>query len=315
MPIEFQCPACQAALRVPDDAIGKQAKCPRCGQIVTVVGTPRHEPDFGVGPADAPPIGQPPVPPVPPDVNPYAPPQTPVSYLPPVDQGVIEPQIISFSETFSTTWQMFFDNFAPFLGMGALLFGLTLIGNILMNLVSFTFGAMEDDAAFVVLGLFMFIVLLVMIAGNMWLQGGMLRYSVELAKGMRPSFGRVFLPFDRFLGYFAVTLLLSLAVSVGFILLVIPGIILMLMFLCAPAAYLDGKAGILDSFSVSRNITRGNRLTILGLYLVSSLLVFLATAVTCGLGGLLAGPFFALLTAVIYTRCAGLFASARPPVA
>jgi len=279
------------------------------------VGTPPNEPDFGVGPAGPPPIGEPPVPPVPPDGNPYAPPQTPVSYLPPVDQGVIEPQIISFSETFSTTWKMFFDNFGPFLGMGALLFGLTFIGNILLNVVSFASMAMEDEAASVVLGIFMFVLLLVMIAANMWLQGGMLRYSVELAKGMRPTFGRVFLPFDRFLGYFAVTLLLGLAMSVGFILLIIPGIILMLMFFCAPAVYLDGKAGILDSFSVSRNITRGNRLTILGLFLVNSLLAFLATVFTCGLAGLLTAPFFALLIAVIYTRSAGLFASARPPVA
>ena len=315
MPIEFQCPACQAALRVPDTAIGKQAKCPRCGQIVTVVGAPPNEPDLGVGPAGPPPIGQPPVPPVPPDVNPYAPPQTPVSYLPPVDQGLIEPQIISFSDTFSTTWQMFFDNFGSFLGMGALLFGLTFIGNILMNLVSFTFVAMEDEAAFVVLGISMFILMLVMIAANMWLQGGMLRYSVELAKGMRPTFGRVFLPFDRFLGYFAVTLLSGLAVSVGFILLIIPGIILMLMFTCAPAVYLDGKAGVLDSLSVSTNITRGNRLTILGLFLVNFLLAFLATVLTCGLAWFLTEPFFALLTAVIYTRSTGLFASARPPVA
>jgi predicted Zn finger-like uncharacterized protein len=183
MPIEFQCPACQATLRVPDSAIGKQAKCPRCGQIVTVVGAPPNEPDLGGGPAGPPPIGQPPVPPVPPDVNPYAPPQTPVSYLPPVDQGVIEPQIISFSDTFSTTWQMFFDNFGPFLGMGALLFGLTFIGNILMSVVNFTFVAMEDEAAFVVLGISMFILMLVMIAANMWLQGGNATLQCGIGQG------------------------------------------------------------------------------------------------------------------------------------
>lgn len=36
MPIEFRCPQCQRLLRVGDDAVGKQAKCPACGTLAQV---------------------------------------------------------------------------------------------------------------------------------------------------------------------------------------------------------------------------------------------------------------------------------------
>ena len=36
MPIEFQCAACQTAIRTPDGTEGKPARCPQCGAVVTV---------------------------------------------------------------------------------------------------------------------------------------------------------------------------------------------------------------------------------------------------------------------------------------
>ena len=37
MPIEFQCP-CGKTLRTPDDTAGRQAKCPACGNVLTIPG-------------------------------------------------------------------------------------------------------------------------------------------------------------------------------------------------------------------------------------------------------------------------------------
>lgn len=314
MPIEFQCPLCQAILRVSDDAVGKRAKCPRCGQIVTVAASQPGDQSFGSGPALPPAFGVPPVPPRVPEVNPYAPPQTPVSYVLPIDRGVIQPQIISFSDVFNTTWRLFFDNFGVFLGMAAIVLGVSVVGNIILDTSAVVISAAEDEAAAVVFVALFILLMLVSILVNSWIQGGILRYSIELAKGMKPTFGRILLPIGDFLGYFVVGLFMGLAVFAGLILLLIPGIIVALMFCCATSVFLDGKAGIFESFAVSRDITRGNRLTIFGLFLVNSVLAFLATLFTCGLAGLLALPFFALLQAVIYTKCAGLFASARPPI-
>ncbi len=36
MPIEYRCPSCSKLLRVPNDAAGRQAKCPACGASTTV---------------------------------------------------------------------------------------------------------------------------------------------------------------------------------------------------------------------------------------------------------------------------------------
>ncbi len=36
MPIDFPCPICQKLLRVPDEAAGKQARCPQCSSVVPV---------------------------------------------------------------------------------------------------------------------------------------------------------------------------------------------------------------------------------------------------------------------------------------
>ncbi|MCS7305211.1 MAG: zinc-ribbon domain-containing protein [Thermoguttaceae bacterium] len=38
MPIDFRCPICTKLLRVPDGAAGRQAKCPACGNVITIAG-------------------------------------------------------------------------------------------------------------------------------------------------------------------------------------------------------------------------------------------------------------------------------------
>jgi hypothetical protein len=72
MPIEFRCPQCQKLLRVGDDAAGKQAKCPGCGDPVTVP-APGASPHGG---ANDPFMAPPPVPPQTFTDNPYAAPLT-----------------------------------------------------------------------------------------------------------------------------------------------------------------------------------------------------------------------------------------------
>jgi len=85
MPIEFQCPTCQARIRTPDEAAGKSARCPQCGSVSIVPGTP---PAYAVGsPAEKPlpaptnPFAEQSLPYAIP-LNPYASPVAPTSTLP-----------------------------------------------------------------------------------------------------------------------------------------------------------------------------------------------------------------------------------------
>ena len=85
MPIEFQCPTCQARIRTPDEAAGKSARCPQCGGVSIVPGTP---PAYAVGLPTEKPLPAPPNPfaeqPLPYAIplNPYASPVAPTSTLP-----------------------------------------------------------------------------------------------------------------------------------------------------------------------------------------------------------------------------------------
>lgn len=70
------------------------------------------------------------------------------------------------------------------------------------------------------------------------------------------------------------TLILSLVVGLASILLIIPGIILALMWwVYIPAIVVEGK-GIFDSFSRSRELTRGRRWHIFGLLVIVFVLAF-----------------------------------------
>lgn len=73
MSIEYSCPTCQARVRTPDGSAGKSARCPQCGGVSVVPGTPaayapglREEQQ----PTQQPPLQQQPLPQPPP--NPFA---------------------------------------------------------------------------------------------------------------------------------------------------------------------------------------------------------------------------------------------------
>ena len=50
MPYTVACSSCDAELRIPDNAIGRTFKCPKCGKPVTmdVAAAPRVEPPISV---------------------------------------------------------------------------------------------------------------------------------------------------------------------------------------------------------------------------------------------------------------------------
>lgn len=67
-----------------------------------------------------------------------------------------------------------------------------------------------------------------------------------------------------FLKYLAATILISLAVILGFILLIVPGIILALMFMFATYIVIDRGQGPIEAMKESRRITSGHKWQLLG---------------------------------------------------
>src|SRR5690242_15410121 len=69
MTIEFHCSQCNQLLRVPETAIGKQARCPECQALMVVpAGAVATPPQVGAGEFGG---GLPLVPPTPPPAHPF----------------------------------------------------------------------------------------------------------------------------------------------------------------------------------------------------------------------------------------------------
>jgi uncharacterized membrane protein len=72
-------------------------------------------------------------------------------------------------------------------------------------------------------------------------------------------------PFWKYLG---ASILLALAVAIGFVLLIVPGIILGLMFMFTTFVVIEHELGPIDAMSESHRLTRGHKWQLLGFVLL-----------------------------------------------
>jgi hypothetical protein len=117
-------------------------------------------------------------------------------------------------------------------------------------------------------------------------QAALTRATVTAIEGKRATFGeslstaiRVIVPL------IVLTILFTLGIAAGFILLVIPGIILILMWAVAVPALVIERQGVFAAFRRSSELTKGSRWKILGLFLVL-LVTYWLLSMVAGLIGL-----------------------------
>jgi uncharacterized membrane protein len=114
--------------------------------------------------------------------------------------------------------------------------------------------------------------------------------TVELSALWHPQ------PFWKFLG---ASILVGLAVGIGFVLLVVPGLIAMVLFMFATFIVIDRGLGPIEAMKESMRIGRGHRWTLLGLVAVL-LLIVIAGFVAVFVGILVAMPISTLAFAHAY---------------
>jgi uncharacterized membrane protein len=108
-------------------------------------------------------------------------------------------------------------------------------------------------------------------------------------------------PFWTFLG---TSILTTLAVVIGFVLLIVPGIIAMLFFMFSTLLVIDRGLGPIEAMKESMRITAGNRWPLLGL-LCLLLLILLAGALALVVGLLVAMPVATLAFVHAYRVLSG----------
>jgi hypothetical protein len=131
-----------------------------------------------------------------------------------------------------------------------------------------------------------FISSLIGLAISALVQGALTRAVVSANEGKRASFGeclsaavRVLLPL------IGLSILFGIGVTLGFVLLIVPGIILLLMWAVAVPALVIERDGIFAAFSRSAQLTKGAKWKIFGLFLVLLVIYWLLSFVL-GLVGL-----------------------------
>ena len=121
---------------------------------------------------------------------------------------------------------------------------------------------------------------LIMLVISALVQGALTRAVVSANEGRKATFGeslstgvRVLLPL------IGLSILFGIAVAIGFILLIVPGVILLLMWAVAVPSLVVERSSVFGAFSRSSELTKGSRWKILGLFLVLAVIYWLLSLV------------------------------------
>jgi len=285
-------------LRTGDETAGKHAKCPQCGAVMTIPATSVAPPPLApLGGGDPQPAGSAGT------ANPY---QSPAPFVPlgaGQAPGRITPTVLDLSDIYSRTWNIFKEQWGmcvvAILLVWAISFGVNFIVGFGVNLVGVATKS-KSIHTFLMgitnLGTSLF---------GVWLGIGQAKYFLKVARGQAAEIGDLFSGAPLFINILLGSMLVGVIVLVGLLALVVPGVILALMFSQFYFLILDRNVPVLESLSQSKELTNGNKLTLLLISLVGGLAGMALIIVTCGLGILAVAPFFSLMAPVIYLTITG----------
>jgi len=141
--------------------------------------------------------------------------------------------------------------------------------------------------------------------GALILQGTVIYGAVTDLNGKRATLGAsLSIGLRSFLPLLGIGILFGIAVGVGFVLLVVPGLMLLVAWAVAIPAYVVERPGIIAAFGRSAELTRGNRWRIFALFLLYFVALIIVEAVFGVFGTaskLAAGGSVPLLTAMVVT--------------
>jgi Uncharacterised protein family (UPF0259) len=137
--------------------------------------------------------------------------------------------------------------------------------------------------------------------------GALLGREVDVSASYRYAFSRLG-------GLIVLALLVALIVGVGFILLIIPGIIFLVFLSMSVPAFIVERRGVTDSISRSWNLVSGSWWHVFGTIIVAAILAGIVNGILTAIGGstfigvwilsaiaqIITAPFVALVSVVLY---------------
>lgn len=321
MAIEFNCPHCEKFLSTSEDRAGRKAKCPGCGEVVTVPGLEVPAPDDELDDD---------LPPPPPKGNLR---DTRAKVACPMCGGEVlaaakrckhcgeqlspaggddsgsgatgELTKIEAGDVISSSWKVYMKNLAPCL-VGSLIVNiLSQLATIPQQIIPGLVMGEGDDPTGVLIGVGLLLAFIAMsFCFGAFLQIGLCQIFLKAARGEDPQIGEIFGGGKFFLRYAISLILFSIAVGIATAFCIIPGILVASMFF--PFAYVliaEDSKGI-DCFSRAQEITKGNLLQIFVLFLAAAGINLLGVLALC-VGAIFTLPLTQLFTAVAYLKMTG----------
>ena len=325
MPIEFSCHRCSAVLRVGEDAAGKQAKCPSCGEVSQV--------PQAVAASPAPPEptafdslqGSSPGSQLDRD-NPYAAPGVQPSEV--LARGEVRPSVMDLGEVINHSWNLYTGQFGLVLGVVLLSIGISIgVGFVLQGIS--TAAMFADPQAG---NLVSFATSILRSIVDIWLAAGIAIFMLNVCFGRPATINDLFSGAPFLLRIVLAYLLLGLlclaiwavcsgpAALIGYLagqgdgaaigtiagsaISAVPIIIVTLTYSQLRFLIIDQKLGVMDAFQMSRTITTGNRLLLFVLYIFQAF-VGLAGCLACFIGIIFAIPYIEMTKAVAYVTISG----------
>lgn len=337
MTIEFSCSHCDKVLKTSDDKAGRRAKCPQCGEPITVPAAetpaddgfdgfdeveesvPEQE-SFLAGDAI-------------PEENSFLAGQTTdcpmcgeavpagASKCPACGETLKatsrsggkrwEPRIMNISDVFSRSWEVYKANLGlaiavPLVAGVIYMFGAFVIGMIMglmqVALVGGNPGNPGQGGDIGVALLFAMIQNIFVYSIYFYLQLGGQMVFLQLVRGENPEFSVLFNGGPYFLRMFACSIIFGILVALGMVLLIIPGIILALMFWPYSFVLIDRNLPGIESFSEAKKVTAGNLLNAFGLFLILWLITVFGVIITLGIGAIFIMPFTYMVQTVAYAE-------------
>lgn len=128
---------------------------------------------------------------------------------------------------------------------------------------------------------------------------GYTKIFLRLSDGESPKFNEIFSEYSLFWKYLWLSILMGLAIGIGLILVIIPGIILAVRLSFAPIIIVDTKMGAITSMKESWAITQGSFWKLLWFWVVITLLNVIGI-IPFGLGLLITIPMSMFASIYIY---------------
>jgi hypothetical protein len=206
---------------------------------------------------------------------------------------IAAPETFSFGRVISRLFGVLQRNLVTFLLLSVLLVGLptAVIGFVQYSAVAPMFSAGSTPVPAAVLRdafsplkiLLGFVAFLVSIVGNAVLQGGVIHASVSDLSGGRASFGECLATgFRFFLPLFCISLIVSFCCAFGFLIFIVPGVLLALAWCVAAPVEVVERVGIFAALGRSVVLTRNRRGAILGLAVVYAVALWIVQTALSG---------------------------------